>query len=367
MAHNLRNGAADFPRQAAGLVRRQPRGDDASSPLPISRPAFDVAIQSLLQAKKDGVRGLLALDELGVARRVRAADSTRALAQLALKQQSVLAALAAESCGEAVDLADIELLGPIDHPDPAHLIVSGTGLTHLGSAEGREAMHKAAMDGQVNDSMRMFLMGLEGGKPDSGCVGAQPEWFYKGDGSILVNPGAPLHAPAFAGDGGEESEIVGVYLIDEAGAPARLGYALGNEFSDHVTESVNYLWLAHSKLRNAAIGPELRLGELPADVYGFSRIKRLGQTIWEKAFRSGESNMAHSIGNLEHHHFKYAQFRRPGDIHVHFFGAAAFSYADRIEVKPGDQFEITSDAFHLPLQNHMVRGEDGALVSVRAA
>jgi hypothetical protein len=324
-------------------------------------------IQSLLQVKKDGVRGLLALDEQGAARRVRAADTTRALAQLALKQQSVLAELAAESYGEAVDLADVELLGPIDHPDPAHLTVSGTGLTHLGSANGRDAMHKAVADGQATDSMRMFLMGVEGGKPDAACVGAQPEWFYKGDGSILVEPGAALHAPAFAGDGGDESEIVGIYMIDEDGAPTRLGYALGNEFSDHVMESANYLWLAHSKLRQAAIGPELRLGELPADVHGRSRITRHGRTVWEKEFRSGESNMSHSIGNLEHHHFKYPQFRRAGDIHVHFFGAATLSYSDGFEVQPGDEFEISSEAFHLPLRNHLLWEDDRAAVLVRAS
>ena len=77
--------------------------------------------------------------------------------------------------------------------------------------------------------------------------------------------------------------------------------------------------------------------------------------------------MSHSIGNLEHHHFKYAQFRRPGDVHVHFFGAAAFSYSDGIEVQPGDEFEITSDAFQLPLRNQMARGDGAAPISVRAA
>lgn len=324
-------------------------------------------IQSLVQFRKDGARGLLALDTAGAARRVGAADTTLALAQLALRRGAPLATLAAESCGAPVDLDAVELLGPIDHPDPAHLIVSGTGLTHLGSAEGRDAMHKALAAGQASDSMRMFLMGLEGGKPAPGQVGAQPEWFYKGDGGILVDPGAPLRAPAFAGDGGEETEIAGVYIIDEGGAPTRLGYALGNEFSDHVTERANYLWLAHSKLRQAALGPELRLGELPPDIEGLTRINRKGRTVWEKAFRSGERNMAHSIGNLEHHHFKYAQFRRPGDVHVHFFGAATFSYADGIEVQPGDEFEITSDAFHLPLRNQMLQDDGGAPISVSAA
>ncbi|MFT3723324.1 MAG: GguC family protein [Hyphomonadaceae bacterium] len=324
-------------------------------------------IQSLVQFRKNGARGVLALDASGAARLVRAAESTRALAQLALKKRSTLAALAADSSAEAVDLVDVELLSPIDHPDPAHLMVSGTGLTHLGSAEGRDAMHAAAGAGRATDTMRMFLMGLEGGKPPAGTIGVQPEWFYKGDGSILVKPGDPLQAPAFAGDGGEEPEIVGVYLIDDNGAPVRLGYALGNEFSDHITESENYLWLAHSKLRQAAIGPELRLGELPADIRGVSRIKRAGSTIWEKEFRSGEGNMSHSLSNLEHHHFKYAQFRHPGDVHVHFFGTATISYADAFQVLPGDEFEIASDAFRLPLRNKMVRGSDDKLVSIRAS
>jgi hypothetical protein len=324
-------------------------------------------IQSLVQVAKNGVRGLLALDETGATRRVGAADTTRGLAQLALKKQSRLATLAMESSGEAIELDGFELLGPIDHPDPAHLVVSGTGLTHLGSAEGRDAMHQAVGDGIATDSMRMFLMGLEGGKPGPRTVGVQPEWFYKGDGGILVSTGAPLLAPGFARSGGEEPEIVGVYLIDDGGVPVRLGFALGNEFSDHVMESFNYLWLGHSKLRQAALGPELRLGDLPAEIRGVSRIERRGRTVWGKDFKSGEQNMSHSIANLEHHHFKYAQFRRPGDIHVHFFGAATLSYSDGIEIEPGDEFEITSDAFHLPLRNRMVRETDGALISVRAA
>ncbi len=80
---------------------------------------------------------------------------------------------------------------PIDHPDSAYVYLTGTGLTHLGSAEGRDRMHKAAAGGAVTDSMRMFTLGVEGGKPAEGEVGAQPEWFYKGDGSQIVGTGAP--------------------------------------------------------------------------------------------------------------------------------------------------------------------------------
>jgi hypothetical protein len=126
---------------------------------------------------------------------------------------------------------------------------------------------------------------------------------------------------------------------------------LANEFSDHVTERGNYLWLAHSKLRQAALGPELLLGELPAHVEGTSRIVRDGTTLWEKPFLSGEANMSHAIANLEHHHFKNGLFRRPGDVHVHFFGTATLSFSDGVSTQVGDVFEIEAAPFRLPVRN----------------
>ena len=258
------------------------------------------------------------------------------------------------------------MLAPIDHKDPAHVVVTGTGLTHLGSAEGRDKMHKDLADpSKLTDSMRMFKMGLEGGKPAKSETGAQPEWFYKGDGSSLAAPEGDLPSPAFALDGGEEPEIVGIYLIDDAGLPVRVGFALGNEFSDHITERQNYLWLAHSKLRPASVGPELLVGDLPADINGMSRIRRGKEVIWEKPFLSGEQNMAHSIANLEAHHFKYGLFRRPGDVHVHFFGTATLSFSDGVKTQKGDVFEIESETFGLPLRNRLTL-EKAAKARVRA-
>ena len=104
------------------------------------------------------------------------------------------------------------------------------------------------------------------------------------------------------------------------------------------------------------MGPEILTGPLPADVRGISRILRDGRVIWEKPFLTGESNMSHSIANLEHHHFKYGNFRRPGDVHVHFFGTATLSFSDRVRVEPGDLFDISADAFLLPLRNPLARG-----------
>ena len=312
-------------------------------------------IRSLIQFD-DGARGVAAWDG-SKACRVNGIYSTRALAATALAAGETLAEHAAGRLGEAIDLDRVRLLVPIDHDDDAHLLVSGTGLTHVGSAEGRDAMHRAAAeDPAPTDSMKMFLMGVEGGKPAKGTVGVQPEWFYKGDGAILVAPGAPLEMPGFALDGGEEPEIAGIYLVAPDGTPTRIGFALGNEFSDHVTERGNYLWLAHSKLRQAALGPELLLGDLPDDIRGTSRILRDGAIVWEKTFASGEANMSHSLANLEHHHFKYAGFRRPGDVHVHFFGTATLSFADGFTAQPGDRFEISAPPFSLPVSNPLERG-----------
>lgn len=320
-------------------------------------------IRSLVQFSDEGMRGVAAIDDEGRAWRIDA-PSTFALASEALSLGATLAELAEARRGEAIDLAQVTLLVPIDHPDAAHVLVSGTGLTHLGSAEGRDKMHKAAAAGQLTDSMRMFLAGMEGGKPAEGEAGAAPEWFYKGDGDILVSSGQPLQRPTFAGDGGEEPEIAGIYIVGPDGAPVRLGFALGNEFSDHVTERQNYLLLAHSKLRQAGLGPELLLGPLPDDVRGASRILRGGQPIWEKPFLSGEANMSHSIANLEHHHFRYWQFCRPGDLHVHFFGTATLSFSDGIEVQDGDVFEIEADAFALPLRNPLASAEDRGFMRI---
>ena len=323
-------------------------------------------IRSLIQFSQAGQRGVAALDTDGQGIVLNGAATTLQLAQQALAAGSTLAALAEQRMGDLIDLAAVTLLTPIDHPDAAHLLVSGTGLTHLGSAEGRDKMHKAAAGGEnLTDSMRMFLMGEEGGKPAPGTAGVQPEWFYKGDGSILVAPGAPLAMPAFAEDGSEEPEIAGIYLLDAAGLPVRLGFCMGNEFSDHVTERGNYLWLAQSKLRQAALAPELRLGALPDDVRGISRIRRDGAVLWEKPFLSGEANMSHSIANLEHHHFKNSLFRRPGDLHVHFFGTATLSFADGVRTQAGDVFELEADAFALPLRNPLQRAADEGFIAVR--
>jgi len=307
----------------------------------------------------DAHRFVAALDGGERAMRLEGVESVYALAMNAIEEGISLAEAASRRrTKDIIVLSDaangLRLLAPIDHPDPAHLHLTGTGLTHLGSAESRDRMHAlAAAGGAQTDSMRIFLQGLKGGKPAAGTVGCQPEWFYKGNGFSVVATDNDLPVPSFALDGGEESEIAGIYIIDPAGGARRLGFCLANEFSDHVTERENYLWLAHSKLRQAALGPELLTGALPANVQGTSALLRNGATIWQKPFLSGEDNMSHTVANLEHHHFKYDLFRKPGDVHVHFFGCGTLSFADGIKTQEGDVFEIRADAFLLPLRNRM--------------
>jgi hypothetical protein len=303
-----------------------------------------------------GERFVAAVTDGAAAWRVKGSSTVLALARAAIAANSTLENLVnAAGRAESLDLDDAlrrgRILAPVDHPDPARVFLTGTGLTHLGSADARDKMHAKAHSADASDSMKMFRMGLEGGKREAGQVGVQPEWFYKGDGSSLVAPEKALPSPEFALDGGEEPELAGIYLIAPDGVPCRLGFTLANEFSDHVMERMNYLYLAHSKLRHAALGPELLVGELPADIRGTARITRAGKAIWEKPFLTGEANMSHHVRNLEHHHFKYALFRRPGDLHVHFFGTATLSFADQVKAQDGDVFEIEAPPFSLPLRN----------------
>jgi hypothetical protein len=252
-----------------------------------------------------------------------------------------------------------QLLPPWDHPEePARCLVSGTGLTHMASAQNRQAMHAPSApaaatraDEPLTDSMKMFRIGLERGRPTAGEIGAAPEWFYKGYGTILRAHGQPLDVPNYAEDGGDEAEIAGAYLIGAGGKPYRVGLMQGNEFSDHVMESQNYLYLAPSKLRSCAVGPELIIEAGFSQVPGQVRIERGADVLWEAPLASGEQAMCHSLANLEHHHFKYESHRRPGDVHVHFFGADRFSFRDKIRLQEGDTIVVAFEGFGRPLRN----------------
>jgi len=221
------------------------------------------------------------------------------------------------------------LMVPLDYPDgPAGTLVSGTGLTHFGSARDRQAMHtktSADDDEHLTDSMKMFRWGVQGGRPALGEIGVAPEWFYKGDGAILRAHGEALEVPAYADDGGEEAEIAGLYVIG-------------------------------SKVRTCALGPELVIDPKFDSVAGEARIERHQEggevgVVWSKPIRTGEAEMCHSLRNIEHHHFKFATHRRPGEVHVHYYGAHSLSFGEGVRLIDGDVMMIRWDGFGRALRN----------------
>jgi hypothetical protein len=300
--------------------------------------------------------------------------SIYALAQAAIASQTALTELVRKHATEHLlgydaiygGKSEWRLLPPIDHPEePARCLVSGTGLTHLGSAKNRQAMHSAG-EAEMNDSMKIFKWGVEGGKPAAGKIGIAPEWFYKGNGSVLRAQDEPLEVPSYAEDGGEEGEIAGIYFVSGDGTPLRIGMAIGNEFSDHKFEKKNYLNLAGSKLRACALGPELVIDPEFKSVPGIVAIERAGKVLWSQEILTGEMEMCHSVGNIEHHHFKFEGHRRPGDLHVHYFGACSLSFGAGILLEDGDVMNVSFAGFGRPVRNPLrVAPRDDKLITVR--
>ena len=316
----------------------------------------------LVQLARGGERRVALVDEPRLVL-LDGADSVYALAQHAIESATSLGALAREhAAGPALDYDAVHagrdpwrLLVPIDHPEePARTLVSGTGLTHLGSARDRDAMHgraQAVDESQLTDSMRIFRWGVERGRPAPGAIGVAPEWFHKGTGTALRAHGEPLVVPPYGEDGGEEAEIAGLYVVGPDGAPWRVGMCQGNEFSDHRFEKRNYLNLAGSKLRTCALGPELVVDPEFRSVPGTVTIERGGAPLWAKEILTGEAEMCHSLANVEHHHFKFAHHRRPGDVHVHYFGACSLSFGDGVALADGDVMVVRFEGFGRALRN----------------
>ena len=214
---------------------------------------------------------------------------------------------------------------PLDHADPHRVLVSGTGLTHTGGMKSRDQMHKEAFGRRCQRRLPRRWKNFRQIRP--GCsrwglpVGSRHVGQRGAEAGVVLQrerlgacegPNDSLLIPDFTQDGGEEPEMAGLYIVGEDGQPYRLGFTLGNEWSDHAVERVNYLYLAPSKLRTCAIGPELNT-DFAFDTLDLScSVSRNGETIYRSGpLLSGEENMCHSLANCEDHHFKYAQHRRP--------------------------------------------------------
>ena len=144
------------------------------------------------------------------------------------------------------------------------------------------------------------------------------------------------------------------------GTPFRVGFATSNEFSDHVMERRNYLYLAPSKLRNCSIGPELVIASEFKNIQGTVQVMRADKVIWAQEIQSGEDNIVHSLGNLEYHHFKYANHRQPGMVNIHFMGADAFSFGAGLQLQDGDLMEVNWEGMGRPLQNPVLHNREKA-------
>ena len=125
----------------------------------------------LMQIKKGSVRRVALVEEPHL-RLLDGCSSIYGLAQIAIDAQKKLSAVAHQR--RQSDILDYELiytgrsewqvLPAIDHPqESACCLVSGTGLTHIGSARGRQSVHATATE-DLTDSMKMFRWGVEGGR-----------------------------------------------------------------------------------------------------------------------------------------------------------------------------------------------------------
>src|SRR5881296_1289697 len=136
----------------------------------------------LIQLKHGQLRRVAVVEEPHL--RLLEAESVYALVELAIHSGVKLSEAAkCAATSEVLDYGPVydgdsewRILPPIDHPsEPARCMISGTGLTHLGSARDRQAMHAHALTSEqfeeLTDSMKMFRWGIDGGRPAGGSIG----------------------------------------------------------------------------------------------------------------------------------------------------------------------------------------------------
>jgi hypothetical protein len=120
----------------------------------------------LIQIKKGSVRRVGLVEELHV-RPPDGCSSIYELAPIAIDAQKKLSAAPRQRRQSGIldyeliytGRSEWQVLPAIDHPQ-----VSGTGLTHIGSARGRQSMHATATE-DLTDSMKMFRWRVEGRRP----------------------------------------------------------------------------------------------------------------------------------------------------------------------------------------------------------
>ena len=191
-------------------------------------------------------------------------------------------------------------------------------------------MHKAAAAARPPNSMRMFLMGVEAGKPRTVAPAASPNGSTRATAAASSAPARTCTHPtsrSMAGGAGDRRHLyhrprrqpaaAGLCACQRILGPCDGARQLSMAGPFQASPGVD-------RSRAAVRRTAPAMCAAPAGSCATAR------AIWEKPFLSGEANMSHSIANLEHHHFKYGLCRRPGDVHVHFFGTATLSFADGV-------------------------------------
>src|SRR5580704_14537258 len=130
-----RGGAECSSRR--GRVGRNPLRNARASRKPSLRKSRGDDMRLAQIIGEDGKRALV-VTARGESRLVKGARTTLQFAEQAIEAQVGLRKLNADrGVGKALDLTaaykEKRVLAPVDHPDPAHVYVTGTGLTHLGS------------------------------------------------------------------------------------------------------------------------------------------------------------------------------------------------------------------------------------------
>ena len=235
------------------------------------------------------------------------------------------------------------------------MIVTGTGLTHLGSAEGRDKMHKDLADpSKLTHSMRMFKMGVSRA---AGRVRAKPARSLNGFIRATVHPSQlqreTCPARRLRSTAAKSQRSSGVYLIDDSGLLVCVGFVLGNEFSDHVTERHNYLWLAHSKLRPQALAGASGRRSARGHQRHVPSSGAACKLVWEKPV---------SVRRTEHGPLDHQSRGAPLQVWLvsptrrrprPFLRHSHRSFSDGVKTQKGDVFEIECDTFGLPLRNRL--------------
>jgi hypothetical protein len=158
-------------------------------------------------------------------------------------------------------------------------------------------------------------------------------WSYRGSGASLYGHGEPLPVALPSAALAAPGDLAAVYVIGPDRAPRRVGVTPGN----------------HSRF--SSIGPELTLdADLPS-VEGRARVMRKRRQAWAETLSSAGAPLLLALAAIEPDHFESADFRQPGDAHVHFFGERFFGARQGTALKDGDEAVIEFENLGRALRN----------------